>query len=194
MNTVMVMTIAGGVAFLAGRPAFVTTSSAGPAMLAAGYAALCTIALLAPTRARVAVADLAHSSADEHGSGSGRAAWTLVLALGVGAIFVARWLAGPGLQLPAGAWAFALNAGAAVTEEAFFRRFLYARLERWGAWAAVLGSASAFALAHLPGYGFTALPLDLGAGLLLSWQRWATGRWEVPATTHVLANVLAVIP
>jgi hypothetical protein len=37
------------------------------------------------------------------------------------------------------------------------------------------------------------LPIDLAAGLVLSWQRWASGSWRVPAVTHVLANVLVVI-
>jgi membrane protease YdiL (CAAX protease family) len=58
--------------------------------------------------------------------------------------------------------------------------------------AAVLGSAILFTLVHLPAYGTAALPVDLGAGLLLSWQRCASGRWTVPAVTHVLANLLAV--
>jgi hypothetical protein len=31
-----------------------------------------------------------------------------------------------------------------------------------------------------------------GAGLLLSWQRFASGRWTVPAVTHAVANLLAV--
>jgi membrane protease YdiL (CAAX protease family) len=57
---------------------------------------------------------------------------------------------------------------------------------------AVLGSAVVFALVHLPAYGTAALPVDLGAGLLLSWQRSASGRWTVPAVTHAVANLLAV--
>jgi len=56
----------------------------------------------------------------------------------------------------------------------------------------VLGSATLFALVHLPAYGTAALPVDLGAGLLLSWQRFASGRWTVPAATHAVANLLAV--
>jgi hypothetical protein len=36
--------------------------------------------------------------------------------------------------------------------------------------------------------------VDLGAGLLLSWQRWASGTWAVPAATHVAANLLVVLP
>jgi hypothetical protein len=37
------------------------------------------------------------------------------------------------------------------------------------------------------------LPVDLGAGLLLGWQRWATGTWTVPAVTHAAANALATV-
>jgi len=50
-----------------------------------------------------------------------------------------------------------------------------------------------FAIVHVSVYGFAALPIDLAAGLLLSWQRDATGTWTVPAITHVIANALAVI-
>ncbi len=42
-------------------------------------------------------------------------------------------------------------------------------------------------------WGWWVLPLDLAAGLILSWQRAATGRWAVPAATHVLANTLALL-
>ena len=88
----------------------------------------------------------------------------------------------------------ALNALAAVAEEAFFRRFLYGLLApSLGATAAVLGSAAAFALVHVTVWGWWVLPLDLAAGLVLSWQRAATDRWSVPAATHVLANTLAVL-
>jgi membrane protease YdiL (CAAX protease family) len=84
-------------------------------------------------------------------------------------------------------------AGAAVAEEAFFRRLLYARLLRWGAAAAVVVTAAAFGLMHVPLHGAAALPVDLGAGLLLSWQRWASGSWAVPAATHALANLVVVL-
>jgi membrane protease YdiL (CAAX protease family) len=85
-----------------------------------------------------------------------------------------------------------LNGLAAVAEEAFFRRFLYGMLERQGAFVAVVGSAALFALVHVTVYGAWVLPLDLAAGLVLSWQRWASGSWGPPAVTHVIANVLAL--
>ena len=73
-----------------------------------------------------------------------------------------------------------------------FRRLPYDRLLRFGVVAAVGGTAVVFALVHLPAYGVAAMPVDLGAALLLSWQRYASGRWTVPAVTHVVANLLAV--
>jgi membrane protease YdiL (CAAX protease family) len=86
-----------------------------------------------------------------------------------------------------------MNTLAAVSEEAFFRRFLYGRFVTLGAIPAVAGSAVLFALVHLPAYGLAALPVDLAAGFLLSWQRWASGDWTVPAATHVVANLMAVL-
>ncbi|HEY6706253.1 MAG TPA: CPBP family glutamic-type intramembrane protease, partial [Actinomycetota bacterium] len=79
-----------------------------------------------------------------------------------------------------------------VAEEALFRRVLYDRLLRFGVVAAVAGTAVVFALVHLPAYGVAAMPVDLGAALLLSWQRYASGRWTVPAVAHAVANLLAV--
>jgi membrane protease YdiL (CAAX protease family) len=89
--------------------------------------------------------------------------------------------------------AVALNTLAAVSEEAFFRRFLYGKLLRWGPAAAIGVSAIAFAFVHLSAYGMAAMPVDLGAGLVLGWQRWASGSWLVPAATHAWANVLVVL-
>jgi hypothetical protein len=37
------------------------------------------------------------------------------------------------------------------------------------------------------------VPVDLGAGLVFGWQRWASGTWTVPAATHAADNVLAVL-
>lgn len=92
-----------------------------------------------------------------------------------------------------GAAAVGFGVLAAIAEEAFFRRLLYAWLAPIGAGAAVVGTAVAFALVHVPLYGVDALWLDLGAGLLLSWQRWASGDWRAPAVTHAFANVLVAV-
>jgi membrane protease YdiL (CAAX protease family) len=113
-------------------------------------------------------------------------------ALGVAAFGVARLLGGRP-PAPATARFLVLNALAAVAEEALFRRVCFGVLARWGAVAAVAGSAALFALVHVTVYGPWALPVDLAAGLVLGWQRLATGTWTVPALTHVVANVLVVI-
>jgi len=34
------------------------------------------------------------------------------------------------------------------------------------------------------------LPVNLAAGALFGWQRWATGRWDSAAVTHAIANLL----
>jgi membrane protease YdiL (CAAX protease family) len=83
---------------------------------------------------------------------------------------------------------------AAVAEEAFFRRFIYGKLfEQGGAAFAIAGSTVLFAGVHVSIYGLWVLPLDLAAGAVLGWQRWATGSWKVPAITHVVANLLMVV-
>lgn len=115
------------------------------------------------------------------------------LGLGLAGIFLAAVGAGRPVAAPLGASALALSLMAAVAEEALFRRAAYGWLSRYGAAVAIVGSAALFASIHVPLYGIAALPLDLGAGLLLSWQRWAAGTWTVPAATHATANLLAVV-
>jgi membrane protease YdiL (CAAX protease family) len=116
----------------------------------------------------------------------------LVAAVGMSAVLAASAAAGPPLSTPRTSWAVPLALGAAVSEEAFFRRFLYGTLLRYGAVLAIVGSAMAFAAVHIPMYGGAAFWVDLGAGLLLSWQRWASGRWAVPALTHAFANLVVL--
>jgi membrane protease YdiL (CAAX protease family) len=117
----------------------------------------------------------------------------LVLALGVGAVLATTLVVGPTVPLPAGWVTILLGVAAAVSEELFFRRLVYGRLERIHALVAIVGSALLFALVHIPIYGAPVFWVDLGAGLLLSWQRWASGGWSASAGTHALANILAVI-
>lgn len=117
----------------------------------------------------------------------------LVLAIGLAAIGLALVAGGRPLPAPYVAWALPLTVLAAVAEEALFRRAAYGALQRHGALVAIGVTALAFALAHVPLYGVAVFPVDLGAGLLLSWQRWAAGSWTVPATTHGAANVLMTV-
>jgi membrane protease YdiL (CAAX protease family) len=87
----------------------------------------------------------------------------------------------------------ALGTLAAVAEEALFRRLVYGALLPSGPAVAVVGSAMLFAIVHVTVYGLWVLPLDLAAGLVFGWQRWATGSWRAPAITHIVANLLVVL-
>jgi membrane protease YdiL (CAAX protease family) len=167
--------VAVGLLFLLARPTLGAIPLAVP-VLALGYLALLTVALAVPG-SHVAPAPLG---------------WRVPLLLGLAGVAGAAAVAGPVADRRVGGVAAGLALGAAVAEEALFRRVLYGRLLRFGAGVAVLGSAAVFALVHLPAYGVAAMPVDLGAALLLSWQRYASGRWTVPATTHLVANLLAV--
>lgn len=115
------------------------------------------------------------------------------LAFGLGCVLLVGRLVGPPVPIPASGVAPVLNVLAAIAEEALFRGLAFGWLRRSGPVVAVIGTAAAFALIHVPAYGIEALPVDLGAGLLLSWQRMVSGTWSVPAATHAAANLLAVI-
>lgn len=185
--------VAAGLAFLVARPALGTMAAAVP-LLAAGYLAMAATALAAPVGTAGAMPGMARAPRGVEPWRSTRPplGWAAPLGIGMVAVAAAGVVAGPAPDPRVGAAAAGLGLLAAVAEEALFRRLLYARLARYGAVVAVLGSATLFALVHLPAYGTAALPVDLGAGLLLSWQRFASGRWTVPAVTHAVANLLAV--
>ena len=117
----------------------------------------------------------------------------LVLLAGVGAFTIGRLVGSGRPPVPARPGYIAAVTLAAIAEEAFFRRFVYAVLRPGGVAWAVAGSTVLFAVAHVTVYGWWVLPLDLAAGLILSWQRWATGSWAVPAATHAVANLLVVL-
>ena len=126
-------------------------------------------------------------------AGGPLSAW-LVLGIGVGAFGVGRLLAAGSLPVaPLVFRSVALNTLAAVAEEAFYRRLAYGVADAWGPAMAVVASAGLFAAVHVTVWGWAVLPLDLAAGLVLGWQRWASGRWSVPAATHAAANVLAIV-
>ena len=117
----------------------------------------------------------------------------LVLGVGLAAFGAGRLLAVGAVPVaPFILRSVALNSLAAVAEEAFFRRFVYGLAAVRGPGLAVAASAVSFAAVHVTVWGWAVLPLDLAAGLVLGWQRWASGGWSVPAATHVAANVLAV--
>ncbi|HEV2281340.1 MAG TPA: CPBP family intramembrane glutamic endopeptidase [bacterium] len=123
--------------------------------------------------------------ADPHG----RLGWPAVTALGIAAFAAARVLQHP-VAPNLTPLAVAATAVAGVAEELLFRRLLYGALAVYGTALAVAGSAAVFAAVHVPAYGIGALPVDLAAGLLFGWQRWASGSWTASAVTHAAANVL----
>jgi membrane protease YdiL (CAAX protease family) len=170
--------VLGGTLFLLARPALGGSRFAVP-LLALGYLGLL-------------VGSLAVRGNALGGTGAAPFGWGVPLLLGLVGVVGAAVVGGPVADRRAGGVAVGLALGAAVAEEALFRRVLYERLLRFGVVVAVVGSAGVFALVHLPAYGVAAMPVDLGAALLLSWQRYASGRWTVPAVTHAVANFLAV--
>lgn len=168
--------VATGIVLLVARPFVVADVQIRIALFAAAYLAIGITSLAVPVeRGRVHLAP------------------SVVVLLGLGAVAIAALVAGPPVPVPWGSAALPLSLLAAVAEEALFRRAAYARLERFGPATAIIVTACLFALVHLPAYGLTALPVDLGAGLFFGWQRWASGTWTAPAATHAAANLLVVL-
>lgn len=179
-----------------------TLAAVGPVVLVLGTAALALRAVspVAPVvTILVGAAALYVPIASVDGS---RSLYTKALVLGLGvatfaiAAMVVPWAAGPAA---AGSWAprtgtaLVASIGAAVAEEALFRRVAYTLIRPLGALPAVVAGAIVFALIHVPLYGWGGVPIDVGAGLFLGWQRWASGVWAVPAATHAMANAFAFI-
>ena len=151
-----------------------------------GYGATLVTAMVGAAAMLVPVAGAAPAGA----SGTGRSWWVAVVGIGTLAFAAVRATALP-INTAAGGWTVGAAAIAAVAEEAFFRKLAYGWLERWGGpLVAVCGAALLFGAVHVPFYGWSAFPIDLGAGVLLGWQRWATKGWAAPAATHVAANLL----
>ena len=77
----------------------------------------------------------------------------------------------------------------ATAEEIALRGALFGALEDTaGPAAAILVTSAVFALMHLPFYGWQALPLDLGVGLVFGGLRLASGGIAAPAVAHVIAD------
>jgi len=177
--------VAVGFVLLLGRLWLIREGALSPPMLAVVFGALAAASLAGPQDPPSATAVRARAPLPP------MAAMALG-AVAVGGAAVARARSGPAISSRTTLVVVVAVVGAAIAEEAFFRRLLYGRLLRLGPAVAVVGSALAFGAVHVPLHGTASFPVDLGAGLVLSWQRWAGGRWEVPAATHALANVLAV--
>lgn len=122
----------------------------------------------------------------------GRLRWLAVTTAGIAACALVR-IALPGVPVRTTVVGIVASVVAAIAEEVVFRRGLYGALERWGPLVVVVASAIAFGLVHVPMYGWTVVPVDVGAGLVFGWQRWASGGWTSPAATHVAANLMGAI-
>ncbi|MGH2590720.1 MAG: lysostaphin resistance A-like protein [Actinomycetota bacterium] len=171
-----IVILVAGIAVLVVRPFIVAGPEPRTVLFALSYVAIWAAALAPPIRAEQGTLSVAFT-----------------FAIGLAAVALASALAGTAVPMPSSAWAAPLAFLAAVAEEALFRRTAYAQLARFGVVAAILGSAALFAAVHAPAYGVAALPVDLGAGLLFGWQRWASGSWIVPAGTHAAANLWVVL-
>ncbi|MGH7685791.1 MAG: CPBP family glutamic-type intramembrane protease, partial [Candidatus Dormibacteria bacterium] len=115
------------------------------------------------------------------------------------AVLVAAWLsAAPHLSAGGGRpvasllpWTAAVVV-VAIVEEVALRGALFAAVRAWrGAGCALAVTTVAFALLHVPLYGWAALPLDLAAGLLFGGLRLISGGVTAPAAAHVLADLAA---
>jgi len=179
-----VLVVAAGCALLAARPALVPGRGDPTAVLVGIFVVLLAAGGLWP---------LTQPTGRTAPRAAGLMAAGPVLAVGLAAFGVGRLVSHGAAPLPFTGTVVALNTLAAVAEEAFFRRLVYGTLAHHGPVLAGLGSAVLFAAVHVTVYGAWVLPLDLAAGLVLSWQRWATGSWTVPAVTHAVANLLVVL-
>jgi membrane protease YdiL (CAAX protease family) len=132
---------------------------------------------------------------DQPRAEAGRPAMITISAFVAGAMVfgLGRLISAGHPPAPATATVVVLSTLAAIAEEALFRRAAFAALLPAGPFVAVTGSALLFGLAHVTVYGWWAFPLDVAAGVVLGWQRWASGSWLVPAATHALADLLVVI-
>ena len=78
----------------------------------------------------------------------------------------------------------------AIAEESLLRGSLYRAVDaRAGTVTAIAVTSVAFALLHVPVYGWGVLPLDLAVGVWLGALRAVTGSVAVPAAAHALADV-----
>jgi len=87
------------------------------------------------------------------------------------------------------AWV-AVTALVVAAEEALLRGALLSVLdEAGGPVVAVAASSVAFALMHVPVYGWGVVPIDLAAGVLLAGLRYLTGGTAAPTVAHLLADM-----
>jgi membrane protease YdiL (CAAX protease family) len=158
--------------------------TAGPAALPAG-AAFAAVLLL-----------LAWSGGRRPAVGGVRAAVALGAAGGVVLCVIPLWLRmHTAVALPVPALdRFVPWAGTvvliSVAEEAVLRGVLFDAVSRVGGdGLAVIVAAAAFAVLHVPLYGWQVVPVDLGAGIWLGCLRVSSGRATAPAIAHAVADL-----
>jgi membrane protease YdiL (CAAX protease family) len=90
---------------------------------------------------------------------------------------------------PFGPWA-AITVLVAIGEEAVLRGALFDAIdEAGGVVAAIVMTSVAFALIHVPLYGWHVVPLDLGVGIWFAGLRLVSGRVAAPAIAHAIADL-----
>jgi membrane protease YdiL (CAAX protease family) len=86
-------------------------------------------------------------------------------------------------------WALGVTV-VAIAEEALLRGTLYTALdERFGTAAALTVSSLAFALLHVPLYGWSVFVLDVAVGFALGTLRAISGSVVAPAIAHTVADL-----
>ena len=98
----------------------------------------------------------------------------------------------PGLGRPAAPFApwAAVTILVATAEELLLRGVLFRSIRRSGGVAMAIALTSiAFALLHVPLYGWHVVPLDLAVGLALGGLRVATRTVAAPVAAHVIADL-----
>lgn len=122
----------------------------------------------------------------------GGAAGLALVAIAAGGPVLAGVTLPPGLGRPAAPFVpwVAVTIVVAVAQEGLLRGVLLDRLRAAaGLAAAVAITTLAFALIHVPLYGWHVVPLDLAVGLALAGLRVSTGTVAAPAAAHAVADL-----
>jgi membrane protease YdiL (CAAX protease family) len=90
---------------------------------------------------------------------------------------------------PLAAWAGVTVLVAMAEELAIRGALLDAARAAVGPVAAIALTSVAFGLVHVPLYGWSVVPLDVGVGILFAGLRLATGSVAAPALAHALADL-----
>jgi membrane protease YdiL (CAAX protease family) len=121
------------------------------------------------------------------------AAFGLVLvALGAAGAAIGGLALVPGLGRPAAPFVpwVAITVVVASAEEALLRGRLFDAVQHaGGVVAAVIVTTAAFALMHVPLYGWHVVPLDLAVGVALGGLRLATRNVVAPTAAHAVADL-----